>query len=63
MEKIHLLKWSFSLVFPLLGLGQVPTALTMTMQRLFAVDTLSHHCDKDEIQKLSHTKVNNKAFY
>ena len=57
------MKESLSLVFPILGLGEVPTALTMTMQRLFAVDTLSHHCDKDEIQKLSHTKVNNKAFY
>ena len=57
------MKESLSLVFPILGLGEVPTALRMTMQRLFAVDTLSHNYDKDESQKFSHTKVNDKAFY
>ena len=57
------MKESLSLVFPILGLGEVPTALTMTMQRLFAVDTLSHNYDKDESQNFSHTKVNDKAFY
>ena len=57
------MKESLSLVFPILGLGEVPTALTMTMQRLFAVDTLSHNYDKDESQKFSHTNVNDKAFY
>ena len=57
------MKESLSLVFPILGLREVPTALRMTMQRLFAVDTLSHNYDKDESQNFSHTKVNDKAFY